>query len=90
MGFRRELYSKVRVLSGRTDGFTPEMAENLPSRSTPSTISLELVLPGFIHGPYYGPNGSGKSEAVDALQFGLTGQISQLIGRGTSQSTLKE
>ena len=31
-----------------------------------------------------GPNGSGKSGVVDAIQFGLTGEISRLTGKGTS------
>ena len=30
-----------------------------------------------------GPNGSGKSGVVDAIQFGLTGEISRLTGKGT-------
>ena len=30
-----------------------------------------------------GPNGSGKSGVVDAIQFGLTGEISRLSGKGT-------
>jgi hypothetical protein len=30
-----------------------------------------------------GPNGSGKSGVVDAIQFGLTGEISRLMGKGT-------
>ena len=30
-----------------------------------------------------GPNGSGKSGVVDAIQFGLTGEISRLAGKGT-------
>ena len=30
-----------------------------------------------------GPNGSGKSGGVDAIQFGLTGEISRLSGKGT-------
>ena len=30
-----------------------------------------------------GPNGSGKSGVVDAIQFGLTGAISRLSGKGT-------
>ena len=30
-----------------------------------------------------GPNGSGKSGVVDAIQFGLTGDISRLAGKGT-------
>lgn len=36
----------------------------------------------------YGPNGSGKSAVVDAIDFLLTGQISRLIGEGTSGITL--
>ena len=28
-----------------------------------------------------GPNGSGKSGVIDAIQFGLTGQIGRLIAR---------
>jgi DNA repair exonuclease SbcCD ATPase subunit len=31
-----------------------------------------------------GPNGSGKSGVVDAIQFGLTGGISRLSGKGTA------
>jgi len=31
-----------------------------------------------------GPNGSGKSGVVDAIQFGLTGDISRLSGKGTA------
>lgn len=30
-----------------------------------------------------GPNGSGKSGVVDAIQFGLTGEMSRLEGKGT-------
>lgn len=30
-----------------------------------------------------GPNGSGKSGVIDAIEFGLTGQIGRLSGRGT-------
>src|SRR5580704_4462813 len=30
-----------------------------------------------------GPNGSGKSGVIDAVEFGLTGQIGRLSGRGT-------
>jgi DNA repair ATPase RecN len=30
-----------------------------------------------------GPNGSGKSGVIDAIEFGLTGQIGRLTGRGT-------
>jgi hypothetical protein len=30
-----------------------------------------------------GPNGSGKSGVIDAIEFGLTGQMGRLAGRGT-------
>ena len=35
-----------------------------------------------------GPNGSGKSGVVDAIQFGLTGEISRLAGKGTGALTV--
>jgi recombinational DNA repair ATPase RecF len=37
-----------------------------------------------------GPNGSGKSGVIDAIEFGLTGQIGRLTGRGTKNLTLAE
>lgn len=37
-----------------------------------------------------GPNGSGKSGVVDAIQFGLTGEISRLAGRGTGPVTIQK
>lgn len=37
-----------------------------------------------------GPNGSGKSGVVDAIEFGLTGQIGRLTGRGTQGLTVSE
>lgn len=37
-----------------------------------------------------GPNGSGKSGVIDAIEFGLTGQISRLTGRGTKGLSLSE
>ena len=37
-----------------------------------------------------GPNGSGKSGVVDAIQFGLTGEISRLAGKGTGALTLQK
>lgn len=36
----------------------------------------------------HGPNGSGKSGVVDAIQFGLTGDISRLSGKGTAGLTV--
>jgi hypothetical protein len=36
-----------------------------------------------------GPNGSGKSGVVDAIEFGLTGEISRLAGRGTVGLTVQ-
>lgn len=37
-----------------------------------------------------GPNGSGKSGVIDAIEFGLTGQIGRLTGRGTQGLTIAE
>ena len=37
-----------------------------------------------------GPNGSGKSGVIDAIEFGLTGQIGRLTGRGTKGLTVSE
>lgn len=37
-----------------------------------------------------GPNGSGKSGVVDAIQFGLTGEISRLTGRGTGPLSVQK
>jgi DNA repair exonuclease SbcCD ATPase subunit len=46
----------------------------------------------FQKGPFAisGPNGSGKSGVIDAIEFGLTGQISRLAGRGTQGLTVAE
>src|SRR5439155_10301939 len=38
----------------------------------------------------YGPNGSGKSGVIDAIEFGLTGQIGRLTGRGTKGLSVAE
>jgi hypothetical protein len=37
-----------------------------------------------------GPNGSGKSGVIDAIEFGLTGQIGRLMGPGTKGLTVAE
>lgn len=37
-----------------------------------------------------GPNGSGKSGVIDAIEFGLTGQIGRLMGRGTQGLSVAE
>lgn len=37
-----------------------------------------------------GPNGTGKSGIVDALEFGLTGKISRLVGNGRGALSVKE
>ena len=37
-----------------------------------------------------GPNGSGKSGVIDAIEFGLTGQIGRLTGRGTKGLSVSE
>src|SRR5215813_9426779 len=37
-----------------------------------------------------GPNGSGKSGVIDAIEFGLTGNIGRLTGRGTKGLSVAE
>src|ERR1700730_6878444 len=37
-----------------------------------------------------GRNGTGKSGIVDALEFGLTGNVSRLSGRGTGDISLND
>src|SRR2546422_8519905 len=37
-----------------------------------------------------GPNGSGKSGVIDAIEFGLTGQIGRLTGRGNQGLSVAE
>lgn len=37
-----------------------------------------------------GPNGSGKSGVIDAIEFGLTGQIGRLTRRGTKGLSIAE
>src|SRR5260370_16027164 len=37
-----------------------------------------------------GPNGSGKRGVIDAIEFGLTGQIGRLTGRGTKGLSVSE
>src|SRR6202521_741811 len=37
-----------------------------------------------------GPNGSGKSGVIDAIEFGLTGQIGRLTGRGAKGLSVAE
>jgi DNA repair exonuclease SbcCD ATPase subunit len=37
-----------------------------------------------------GRNGTGKSGIVDALEFGLTGSISRLAGKGTGDISVRE
>jgi DNA repair exonuclease SbcCD ATPase subunit len=37
-----------------------------------------------------GPNGSGKSGVIDAIEFGLTGEIGRLQGRGTKGLSVAE
>lgn len=37
-----------------------------------------------------GPNGTGKSGVIDAIEFGLTGQIGRLTGRGTKGLSVSE
>ena len=37
-----------------------------------------------------GPNGSGKSAVIDAIEFGITGEIGRLTGRGTKGLSVAE
>lgn len=37
-----------------------------------------------------GPNGSGKSGVIDAIEFGLTGQVRRLTGRGTKGLSISD
>jgi DNA repair exonuclease SbcCD ATPase subunit len=37
-----------------------------------------------------GPNGSGKSGIIDAIEFGLTGQMGRLSGRGTKGLSISQ
>jgi hypothetical protein len=37
-----------------------------------------------------GPNGTGKSGVIDAIEFGLTGEIGRLTGRGTKGLSVSE
>jgi hypothetical protein len=37
-----------------------------------------------------GPNGTGKSGIVDALEFGLTGSISRLTGKGSGELSVRD
>ena len=51
----------------------------------------ELMLtPGGRNFVISGPNGSGKSGVVDAIQFGLTGEMSRLAGKGTGGLTVQK
>jgi hypothetical protein len=45
--------------------------------------------PGCTNFAVHGPNGSGKSGVVDAVDFGLTGNISRLTGKGTGNLSVK-
>lgn len=51
------------------------------------SLTLNFARKNFV---IYGPNGSGKSGVIDAIQFGLTGKISRLSGRGTGQLTFQK
>ncbi len=50
------------------------------------TLELKPARKSFV---VSGPNGSGKSGVVDAIQFGLTGDISRLSGKGTVGLTVQ-
>jgi hypothetical protein len=51
------------------------------------TLELKPARKSFV---VSGPNGSGKSGVVDAIQFGLTGDISRLSGKGTVGLTVQK
>jgi ABC-type branched-subunit amino acid transport system ATPase component len=51
------------------------------------TLTLDLKGKNFA---ICGPNGTGKSGVVDALEFGLTGGISRLSGKGRGALSIKE
>ena len=48
-------------------------------------LTLDLNSKSFV---ISGPNGSGKSGVVDAVEFGLTGAITRLTGKGTGGLSL--
>jgi AAA domain-containing protein len=50
---------------------------------------LDIVLNGKTFA-VSGPNGSGKSGVIDAIEFGLTGQIRRLTGTGTRGLTIAD
>ncbi len=51
------------------------------------SLTLDFARENFV---IYGPNGSGKSGVIDAIQFGLTGKISRLTGRGSRQLSFQK
>ncbi len=62
--------------------------ESVDIRELRGVRTLELS-PGRKSFVISGPNGSGKSGVVDAIQFGLTGDISRLAGKGTGGLTVQ-
>lgn len=50
-------------------------------------LTLDLKMANFA---IAGPNGTGKSGVVDGLEFGLTGGISRLSGKGRGVLSIKE
>lgn len=49
-------------------------------------LTLQLGRKSFA---IHGPNGSGKSGVVDAIEFGLTGDMTRLSGKGTAGLSVK-
>ena len=49
-------------------------------------LTLEMKGDSFA---IHGPNGSGKSGVVDAIEFGLTGDMTRLAGRGSGSLSVK-
>lgn len=50
-------------------------------------LSIDL---GGLNFAVSGPNGTGKSGVVDALEFGLSGSISRLTGKGQGAVSVKD
>ncbi|HOZ03228.1 MAG TPA: AAA family ATPase [Candidatus Woesebacteria bacterium] len=61
--------------------------KKLAIRSIRGIVDIDLNFDGK-NAVVHGTNGTGKSAVVDALDFLLTGQISRLMGEGTSGITL--
>jgi DNA repair exonuclease SbcCD ATPase subunit len=66
-----------------------DQARNRPYRGSERHSEARHRLPKG-HLRDFRPNGSGKSGVIDAIEFGLTGQIGRLTGRGTKGLSVAE